>query len=297
MGAGHESVALVAVRMCGYRGHMTRPLRSCPHCRALLEPDEPVCPYCGYQIEVTARRQAAMDAPETQGLWQSTWIVGTCILVFLLETMATMGALGGGGLQRVLFAVPARILLTMGARNGSLILEGEWWRLIVPVFMHGGLLHLLFNSMALVQIGPLAEQAYGRSRLWLIYILSGVAGNLLGIFFQPLSIGIGASGAVFGLIGAAGLYGHRRHDTFGRLIRSIMLRWGAFSLLFGLMMQGVDNYAHIGGLLAGLGLSFLLERRADTPGAVDQAITLAAWILLAAVAAAFFLAFVGFSGR
>lgn len=239
-----------------------------------------------------------MESAETDGFSLSVWIVGTCVLVFLLEVMATIGALGSGpGMARVLDGFPVQTLLEMGARNGHLIREGEWWRIIVPVFMHGGLLHLLFNAMALMQVGPLAEQAYGRSRVWLIYLVSGAAGNLLGIMFQPMSVGIGASGAVFGLIGAAGLYGHRRHDAFGHVIRSIMIRWGAFSLMFGFLMKGVDNYAHIGGLLAGLLLSFLLQRRPTTPRPLDQALTASAWFLLLVVVAAFGLAVTEFSGK
>lgn len=274
---------------------MAKPLRSCPHCRALLDPDEATCSYCGYALEAP-RQRSVESASAEPGVFLSTWLVGACVLLFVLEIVAAAGALGGGAdFLGAIMNVPATLLYQMGGRNGPAILSGEWYRLIVPVFLHGGLLHLLFNGMALLQIGPLAEQAYGRSRLLIIYILSGIAGNVLGMLFMPTTVGIGASGAVFGLIGATGLYGHRRHDTFGTLIRNIMLRWGLFSLMFGFMMRGVDNYAHIGGLLAGLTCAFLLGDANSRPRNVESVLGGVAVGLLLATLAAFGLAVVGFS--
>ena len=114
--------------------------------------------------------------------------------------------------------------------------------------------------MALIQAGPLAEQAYGRSRYLLIFLLSGTLGFLLGTYTSPMSISIGASGSLFGLIGAAGLYGHRRGDSFGRMIRGTMIQWGLYALFFGILIRA-DNAAHVGGLVSGVVLGFIMGDR------------------------------------
>jgi len=211
------------------------------------------------------------------------WLIGICILFFVLEMVATLGALGGKGLWAALMNVPGGLLFEMGARSTPRILAGEWWRLIVPIFLHGNFLHLLFNSMALIQAGPLAEQAYGRPRFILIFILSGALGFLLGAWTSPTNISIGASGSLFGLIGAAGLYGHRRGDAFGKMIRGSMIQWGLYALLFGLLIRA-DNAAHLGGLVSGIALSFLMG---DRNGRGDERLwTALAWVAVVVTLAA-----------
>lgn len=273
---------------------MPKPLRSCPHCRALLEPDEAVCSYCGTALDAPRPRRVNLPAAEP-GYFLSTWLVGACVLLFLLEVAAAAGALGGENMLAALMNVPATLLYKMGARNGAAILDGQWYRLVVPIFLHGGFLHLLFNGMALLQIGPLAEQAFGRSRLFIIYIVAGIAGNILGILFIPESVGIGASGALFGLIGATALYGHNRHDSLGHYIRNIMIRWALFSLMFGFIVRGVDNYAHIGGLIAGTATSYLLGDADSKPHGFESVLNGVAVGLVLATLAAFGLAVVGYS--
>lgn len=231
-------------------------LKPCPACRALIDSREDLCPYCGAAVKGRALRTVRLDRGETPGL-VTGYMIGLCVLFFILEMMASLGAGGAQGLWKSLVNVPGVILFDMGARSTGAFFAGQWWRLFVPIFLHGGILHLLFNTMALVQVGPLAEQAYGRARFLLIFLVAGVAGNVLGLFFYPRGIGVGASGALFGLIGAAGLWGHRRGDSVGLMIRGVMLQWGFYALIFGFMM-GADNAAHIGGLAGGLLLSLVV---------------------------------------
>jgi len=222
----------------------------------------------------------------------TSYIVGACALLFILEVISAMGS--GDGSWNALLNMPPETLFQMGARSGIMIEKGQWWRLIVPVFLHGGLLHILFNGYALMQVGPLAEQAYGRSRFLIIYLMAGIMGNVLGTMINdPRGVGIGASGALFGLIGAAGVYGHRRGDTFGLAIRRIMLQWGLYALVFGFLM-GADNAAHVGGLVTGVVFSFLVgdpERR--TP--LDRIWPPLASVLVLATFAAFGLAIYGYT--
>lgn len=231
-------------------------LKPCPACRALIDSGEDLCPYCGASVRGHALREVRLERGETPGL-VTGYLIGACVLFFILEMMAALGANGPGGLWRSLVNVPGVILFDMGARSTGAFFAGQWWRIFVPVFLHGGLLHLLFNAMALAQVGPLAEQAYGRSRFLMIFLVAGVMGNVLGLFVYPRGIGVGASGALFGLIGAAGLWGHRRGDAMGMMIRGVMVQWGFYALIFGFLMKA-DNAAHIGGLVSGLLLSLIV---------------------------------------
>jgi rhomboid protease GluP len=259
-------------------------LKSCPSCRALIDASESTCPYCGASTEKRAVREVPLGASENSGL-VTGWLIGACILFFILEMMATLGALGPKGLWMALMNVPGPILFEMGARATPRILAGEWWRLIVPIFLHGNVLHILFNTMALIQAGPLAEQAYGRSRFLVIFLVSGALGFLLGTYTSPGSISIGASGSLFGLIGAAGLYGHRRGDAFGRMIRGTMIQWALYAFLFGLLIRA-DNAAHLGGLASGIALAFVMG---DRHGRGDDRI----WGAVAAVCVAVSLTAIG----
>lgn len=272
---------------------MPAALKSCPSCRALLDPHETKCPYCDQDLEAPRARRVDLETSGNPALMTGI-IVGICVFFFIFELIATLGTVGSSGLWQGLMRVPENVMIQMGARYDPLVETGEWWRLFVPVFLHGNLLHLLFNGMALVQVGPLAEQAYGRSRFLVIYLASGVVGNILGLQAYDISVGIGASGALFGLIGAAGLYGHRRGDTFGLMIRSIMVRWGLYALVFGLLTRA-DNAAHVGGLAAGLALSFLLGHNERVRSRFGRTWTVFAAVLVALTLFSFAMAIYGYT--
>jgi rhomboid protease GluP len=263
-------------------------LKPCPACRALIDSGEDLCPYCGASVRGRALREVRLERGETPGL-VTGYLIGACVLLFILEMMATLGAAGPGGLWRALVSVPGPILFDMGARNTGAFLAGQWWRIFVPIFLHGGVLHLLFNAMALAQVGPLAEQAYGRSRFLLIFLVAGVVGNVLGLFVYPRGIGVGASGALFGLIGAAGLWGHRRGDAMGLMIRGVMVQWGFYALIFGFLMKA-DNAAHIGGLVAGFLLSLIVGDAGGVRAGQGRIWTALAAVLVLVTAAALSLA-------
>jgi rhomboid protease GluP len=261
-----------------------------------VDSTETTCPYCGAQTDRRSVREVHLGSSETPGL-VTGWFIATCVLFFILEMVATLGALGSKGLWQALLGVPGAILFEMGAKATQRILAGEWWRLIVPIFLHGNFMHILFNSMALIQAGPLAEQAYGRSRFIVLFVATGAFGFLLGTFTSPMSISIGASGALFGLIGAAGLYGHRRGDAFGRMIRGTMIQWALYAFLFGLLIRA-DNAAHLGGLVSGIALAFVMG---DRHGRGDDRIwNVLAGLCVVVTLAAFALAiaaYLGMGGR
>jgi rhomboid protease GluP len=148
-------------------------------------------------------------------------------------------------------------LIRWGSNFSPLTLHGQWWRLFTACFLHGGLTHLLLNSYALVFIGVLAEPLVGRWRLLLVYLLSGVAGNMLSLWWHTGGVnGVGASGAIFGLYGlllalvATGARHLTRPQRLALLVNTLLVT--ATSLTYGLQQPSVDNAAHLGGLLLGL---------------------------------------------
>lgn len=147
---------------------------------------------------------------------------------------------------------PEYILLLMGAKFNSLIDAGQYYRLITPMFLHAGLIHIALNMYALYCIGPLAEKVYGRINYVGIYFFSGIISSLASYIFSPSSLSVGASGAIFGLFGAILIFALRERDRIGKNLMLNMIFVIAINLLFGFRMPNIDNSAHLGGLVGGL---------------------------------------------
>lgn len=147
-------------------------------------------------------------------------------------------------------------LVRWGAKYGPLIVEGEWWRLITPNFIHIGLMHLMFNSLALYVLGPVVERIYGNGRFLVIYLISGVLGVSASFAFSP-SLSAGASAAIFGLFGALLYFGQNYRNLFFRTMGTEILVLLGINLAFGFFSGAVDNYAHLGGLLGGYVASWM----------------------------------------
>jgi rhomboid protease GluP len=175
-------------------------------------------------------------------------------------------------------------LFALGASGSIPVYQyGRWWTLISASFLHGGILHIFFNMAALSQLGPFIIQEFGANRFMVIYIVSGVAG-----FFLSLAVGvpftIGASAGICGLIGAILYYGRSQGGFYGQAIYKQAMGWIAGLVIFGLLIPGINNWAHGGGVLAGLLLGFLLgyrDRRAET--AVHRTLGLVTLLLTLAV--------------
>ena len=133
---------------------------------------------------------------------------------------------------------------------GPLIRLGEYYRLLTGIFLHGGLFHLLFNCYALWIIGNQIESYMGRCKYLIIYLFSGLMGALFSITFSNYA-SIGASGAVFGLLGSMLYFGYHYRIYLGSVIKSQIIPLIIFNLVLGFIISGVDNFAHIGGLLGG----------------------------------------------
>jgi rhomboid protease GluP len=166
-------------------------------------------------------------------------ILGFTILVYLLQ-MASAALLGDD------------LPLMLGARITELILEGQWWRFLTPVFLHGSLTHIFFNMYALFSIGSFLERQFGHGRFLLLYFLGAFAGNVFS-FLLTDGYSVGASTAVFGLIAAEGVFFYQNRKIFGGQAKQAIgnaVFIIAVNLFIGLS-PGIDNWGHVGGLLGG----------------------------------------------
>ncbi len=144
----------------------------------------------------------------------------------------------------------AYTLLAFGANYGPLVEAGEWWRLITSSFLHIGILHLICNMYCLYIVGPQLESFFGKAKYLFIYLISGVIGSLFSVLFTD-SLSAGASGAIFGLFGALLYFGYHYRVYLGTVIKSQIIPLIVLNLMIGFMSSGIDNSAHIGGLIGG----------------------------------------------
>lgn len=158
------------------------------------------------------------------------------IMFFLME--------GSGG------STNSETLINWGAKVNYLIADGEWWRLITPIFLHIGILHLLMNSIALYYVGPLIERIFGNSRFLFIYLFAGFSGVFASYLLSP-SLSAGASGAIFGCFGALLYFAWQFPKLFFRVMGWNVIIIIIINLIFGFTIQGIDNAGHIGGLVGG----------------------------------------------
>lgn len=160
-----------------------------------------------------------------------------------------------------------RVLVTLGALYGPLTLGyDEWWRLFTAMFLHGGMTHLLMNMFSLYIVGRAVELYFDRRAYLAIYLFSGLIGAAASLYMHPQSVGVGASGAIFGIFGAITGFFIVYKDVIGAQSRAFMKNFGvviAINLFLGLSIHSIDMSAHIAGLLVGLAGGLVL---AKTPG-------------------------------
>ena len=191
-----------------------------------------------------------MNLPGMERRTVVTW----CMLAINFAVWAAMELSGGSEDEDV--------LLRFGAMFGPLITNGEYWRLFTAMFLHVGLMHLLFNGIGLLIFGRMLERIFGHYRFATIYILAGLSGSVLSFTFNRVVIGAGASGAIFGVLGALTAFFLLRRDVLGNVGRQYMSALALIALInlaFGFLVAGIDNWAHLGGLAGGFVLGMALS--------------------------------------
>jgi membrane associated rhomboid family serine protease len=190
-------------------------------------------------------------------------------------------------------------LMAFGVKSNAEIAQGQWWRFITPIFIHIGILHLLFNSYALWIVGPQVEKLYGTATFVVLYMLTGVAGVVGSYIYHPYSISAGASGAIFGLFGVLLAFGFRYRKSippeFKRAVGTGVLPVIVINLIIGFTIPAIDNSAHISGLLAGAALALFVPYQ--KPGTMPHSFLKAAQVgLLLLAAVSFYEVFTHYNG-
>lgn len=192
-----------------------------------------------------------------------TWgLIVAILAVFMAELLSGIPAVFARYTEEDIL-----LLRQMGALTPTVLEDGELWRLVASTFVHIGLLHLLLNLWALFQLGSVFEAMFGSLRFTITYFVAGVIASLTSAIFTD-STAAGASGAIFGILGALILSIRRsplwRHQTWTRGLIQQLIAWAALNILIG-TLPGIDNAAHIGGFVAGLALGFIPHRVPPPP--------------------------------
>ena len=142
-------------------------------------------------------------------------------------------------------------LVRFGAKVNPLILRGEYWRLVTPIFIHLSLTHILFNGITLYYVGSMVERTFGHFRLLVLFMVSGITGDVFSFAFSPV-LSAGASGAIFGLLGAFMMVGETAwRNPFVRHVTKILIVFILLNLVSDFFTVGIDIAGHLGGLIAG----------------------------------------------
>ncbi len=230
----------------------------CPSCGLLVGVNDEKCHNCGrLRPGMFGLAQWLRTLGADQGF--VPFVIGSCVIVYILTLIASGGSAFGGGSLFSLFGPSVQAQYLFGA-SGSfpVFAAGRWWTVLSASWLHAGLLHILFNMMAARQLAPAVADMYGAARMVIIYVLAGVAGFVLssvaGAFFPPLpflrggQFTVGASACISGLIGAILYYGRRSGSS---MASSYATQTALMLVLYGFFMPGIDNYAHAGGFAGG----------------------------------------------
>ena len=184
-------------------------------------------------------------------------IIGICVALFALDTALS----GGATLQGGLFGGNVGPIGEQNLINAFFVAQGEWWRIFTSAFFHLGPIHLAFNMYVLYLYGQIAERMYGHVEYAAIYLLCAAGGSVLTILVDPGQSAAGASGAIFGLVGLLFVVSRRHHAVLGGEARMMMAGIGTYLvylLIFTFVVPGISWTGHLGGLIVGAVLGFLL---------------------------------------
>ena len=185
-------------------------------------------------------------------------------LTYILIALSSVVYLFSALLSQSITDMDMYVLVDMGALFGPLtVLKGEWWRLLTAMFLHGGMTHLLMNMFSLYLVGRGVEMYFDTKSYLSIYFFSGIIGGLVSLYMHPVSVGVGASGAIFGVFGALAGFFLAHRDKIASHSKAFMKDFSiiiAINLVIGLTIPSIDVSAHIGGLVAGFIGGFVLSK-------------------------------------
>jgi len=239
----------------------------CPSCGTLVGAGATRCHQCGASMTFSmaaASRSIGHLLPTTSPATYA--ILGFSCILYIVSLLWTMRLSGfeqvGGGLSALfnLGGINGQVLARLGESAPLPYNIAHPWRFVMAVFLHGSLMHIVFNMWVLLDVGPLIEELYGSARFLFVYVVTGIGGYVLSSLTNHVSVG--GSGAILGLIGVLLAITFRRQSASMRMLRNHIIQWLIYLILIGLIPGlRVDNFAHLGGLATGFLLGKIMMDR------------------------------------
>ncbi|HJO17828.1 MAG: rhomboid family intramembrane serine protease [Vicinamibacterales bacterium] len=243
----------------------------CSHCEKLVGINEPTCPFCGAWRPGLYGWAPVLQRLVGHNLDLFSLIVATCITLYAIALLlqpeevikpfrSILSILSPGG----------RALYQLGMTSGPALQDGWFWTLFTAIYLHGSLLHIVFNVMWIRNLGPEATEVFGPARAFVLFNVAGAFGFLVSNMMTGVPT-MGASGGVFGLLAALIVYGRRRGSS---MMSQQLWLWAIVLFVFGFLMPGINNWAHAGGFAGGWVCAYLM-------GFIDEQRESSAMVLLA----------------
>ena len=219
----------------------------CANCNRLVGINEDHCPYCGAWRPGLFGWAPALRTMLGARIDLIVLITGACVTLYAVALLLQPDAIFAGRGFLSILSPGTRALYQLGM-TGGVAWQLDWhWTLLTAIYLHGGLLHILFNVMWIRNLGPAATEAFGPSRTFVLFNVAGAAGFLLSNLMSGVPT-IGASGAIFGLLAALIVYGRKRGSS---VMTQQLWQWAIILGIFGFLVPAVNNWAHGGGFAAG----------------------------------------------
>ncbi len=231
----------------------TRGSMICPHCGKLISVSEDKCPFCGAWRPGLYGYAPAMQRWFGRGLDFPRLVTTACIVLYVVALALQPDAIFRSIGFFSFLSPGSRALYQLGMTGGIAWASGWWWTIFTAIYLHGGLLHILFNMLWVRDLGPAVADVFGTARAFVIFTVAGAVGFLVSNVATSMGHGmasqtIGASGSIFGLLAALIVY-HRRGGSSA--MTGHLLQWAGLMFLMGFFMPSVNNWAHAGGFAAG----------------------------------------------
>ena len=242
----------------------------CSHCGKLVGINEPTCPFCGAWRPGLYGWAPVLQRLVGHNLDLFSLIVASCVTLYAIALLLQPEAITQLQGMLSILSPGGRALYQLGMTGGLAWQLGWWWTLFTAIYLHGSLLHIVFNVMWIRNLGPAVTEVFGPARAFVLFNLGGAFGFLVSNVMTNAPT-IGASGSIFGLLGALIVYGRRRGSS---MMSQQLWQWAIVLFVFGFLMPGINNWAHAGGFAGGWGCAYLM-------GFIDEQRESTAMVLLA----------------
>ncbi|MDP7295667.1 MAG: rhomboid family intramembrane serine protease, partial [Vicinamibacterales bacterium] len=226
----------------------------CPQCGNLVGINEPTCPFCGAWRPGLYGWAPVLQRVVGNHLDLISLIVATCVTLYVIALLLQPEAITQRGGMLSFLSPDPRALYLLGMTGGLAWQLGWWWTLFTAIYLHGSILHILFNVMWIRNLGPPVSEMFGPGRAFVIFNVAGAFGFLVSNVMDNAPT-IGASGSIFGLLAALIVYGRRRGSS---MVSQQMWQYAIVLFIFGFLMPGINNWAHGGGFVGGWVAAYLM---------------------------------------